>query len=43
MAFRFVLTVGIHFDSPLATLALRDPKLAESIGGATRKAFAAFE
>ena len=40
MAFRFVHTADIHLDSPLATLALRDPELAELIGGATRKAFA---
>jgi hypothetical protein len=39
MAFRFVHTADIHLDSPLATLALRDPELAELIGGATRKAF----
>jgi DNA repair protein SbcD/Mre11 len=41
MAFRFVHTADIHLDSPLRTLALRDPALAELIGGATRKAFAA--
>ena len=41
MAFRFVHTADVHLDSPLATLALRDPKLAELIGGATRKAFVA--
>ena len=39
MAIRFVHTADIHLDSPLATLALRDPALAELIGGATRKAF----
>jgi hypothetical protein len=39
MAFRFVHTADIHLDSPLATLALRDSGLVESIGGATRKAF----
>jgi hypothetical protein len=39
MAFRFVDTADIHLDSPLATLALRDPELAELTGGATRKAF----
>jgi hypothetical protein len=43
MAFRFVHTVGIHLDSPLAMLALRDPELAELLGGAGRKAFAAPE
>ncbi len=41
MPFRFVHTADIHLDSPLRTLALRDPALAELIGGATRKAFAA--
>ena len=39
MAFRFVRTPDIHLDSPLATLALRDSGVAESIGRATRKAF----
>ena len=41
MAFQFVHTADVHLDSPLATLALRDPELAELIGGATRKAFVA--
>jgi DNA repair protein SbcD/Mre11 len=41
MAFRFVHTADIHLDSPLRTLALREPALAELIGGATRKAFTA--
>jgi DNA repair protein SbcD/Mre11 len=41
MPFRFVHTADIHLDSPLRTLALREPALAELIGGATRKAFAA--
>jgi hypothetical protein len=41
MAIRFVRTADVHLDSPLATLALRDPKLAELVGGATRKAFVA--
>jgi len=41
MAFRFVHTADIHLDSPLRTLALREPQLADLIGGATRKAFAA--
>ena len=40
MPFRFVHTADVHLDSPLRTLALRDPELAELIGGATRKAFA---
>ena len=38
MALRFVHTADVHLDSPLATLALRDPELAELIGGAARKA-----
>ena len=41
MAFRFVHTADVHLNSPLSTLALRDPALAELIGGATRKAFVA--
>jgi DNA repair protein SbcD/Mre11 len=41
MPFRFVHTADVHLDSPLSTLALRDPALAELIGGATRKAFVA--
>jgi DNA repair exonuclease SbcCD nuclease subunit len=41
MGLRFVHTADVHLDSPLATLALRDPTLAELIGGATRKAFVA--
>jgi DNA repair protein SbcD/Mre11 len=41
MAIRFVHTADIHLDSPLATLALRDPELAELIGGATRKGLVA--
>jgi DNA repair exonuclease SbcCD nuclease subunit len=40
MAFRFVHTADIHLDSPLRTLALREPALADLIGGATRRAFA---
>jgi exonuclease SbcD len=40
MAYRFVHTADIHLDSPLRTLALREPELADLIGGATRKAFA---
>jgi len=39
MAFRFVHTADIHLDSPLRTLAMRDPALAELVGGATRRAF----
>lgn len=41
MAFRFVHTADIHLDSPLRSLALRDPQLAELIGNATRRAFVA--
>jgi hypothetical protein len=43
MAFRFVHTTDIRLDLPLATQALREPDLADSIGGATRKALAALE
>lgn len=39
MPFRFVHTADIHLDSPLRSLALRDPELAELIGDATRLAF----
>lgn len=39
MPFRFVHTADIHLDSPLRSLALRDPDLAARIGGATRQAF----
>ncbi|MQX35427.1 metallophosphoesterase family protein [Roseospira navarrensis] len=39
MPFRFVHTADIHLDSPLRSLALRDPALADLIGGATRTAF----
>ena len=38
-AFRFVHAADIHLDSPLRSLALRDPDLAELIGNATRRAF----
>ncbi len=41
MAFRFVHAADIHLDSPLRSLALRDPGLAELIGNATRGAFVA--
>jgi len=40
MAFRFIHAADIHLDSPLKSLALRDPELAELIGNATRRAFA---
>jgi len=38
MAFRFVHTAGVHFDSRPATLARRDSTLAESIDGTARAA-----
>ena len=41
MAYRFVHAADIHLDSPLKSLALRDPALAELIGTATRQAFSA--
>ena len=41
MGFQFVHAAAVHLDSPLATLALRDPELADLIGGATRRAFVA--
>lgn len=41
MAYRFVHAADIHLDSPLRSLALRDPELAELIGNATRRAFVA--
>ncbi|WP_417415151.1 metallophosphoesterase family protein [Hoeflea sp.] len=37
--FRFIHTADIHLDSPLKSLALRNPELADLIGGATRQAF----
>lgn len=37
-AYRFVHAADIHLDSPLRSLALRDPELASLIGNATRKA-----
>lgn len=39
MTYRFVHAADIHLDSPLRSLALREPKLAELIGNATRQAF----
>jgi hypothetical protein len=36
MAFRFLHTADVHLDSPLSTLALRDPTLPELIGGRTK-------
>lgn len=37
-AFRFVHAADLHLDSPLRSLALRDPELAALIGAATRRA-----
>jgi DNA repair exonuclease SbcCD nuclease subunit len=39
MSYRFIHTADIHLDSPLCSLALRDPDLAQLIGNATRQAF----
>lgn len=39
MPYRFVHAADIHLDSPLRSLALRDPDLASLIGNATRRAF----
>ena len=41
LPFRFVHAADIHLDSPLRSLALRDPDLADLIGNATRRAFTA--
>jgi DNA repair exonuclease SbcCD nuclease subunit len=41
LVYRFVHTADIHLDSPMRSLALRDPELAELIGNATRRAFMA--
>jgi DNA repair exonuclease SbcCD nuclease subunit len=41
MPYRFVHAADIHLDSPLRSLALRDPELADLIGNATRRAFIA--
>jgi DNA repair exonuclease SbcCD nuclease subunit len=38
LAFRFVHAADIHLDSPLRSLALRNPELAALIGDATRQA-----
>jgi hypothetical protein len=38
MGFRFVHTAAVYLDS-LATLAPRDPALADLIGAATRRSF----
>lgn len=39
MAYRFVHAADVYLDSPLRSLALRDPNIAELIGNATRRAF----
>jgi hypothetical protein len=39
VTYRFVHAAEIHLDSPLRSLALRDPDLADLIGNATRRAF----
>lgn len=41
MAFRFLHTADIHLDSPLRSLAMRNPELAEIVGDASRQAFIA--
>lgn len=38
-AFRFIHSADVHLDSPLRSLALRDPALGALIGNATRQAF----
>lgn len=38
MPFRFVHTADLHLDSPLRSLALKNPDLAELVRGASRKA-----
>ncbi|HUZ91243.1 MAG TPA: DNA repair exonuclease, partial [Methylocella sp.] len=38
-AYRFIHAADVHLDSPLRSLALRTPGLAELIGNATRGAF----
>jgi len=37
--FKFIHTADIHLDSPLKSLVLRDPQIADLIGGATRRTF----
>lgn len=38
-AYRFIHAADIHLDSPLRSIALRDPRLAEFIGNASRLVF----
>jgi DNA repair protein SbcD/Mre11 len=40
LTFRFVHSADIHLDSPLRSLALRDPALADLVGNSTRRSFA---
>lgn len=40
MPFRFIHTADIHLDSPLRSLAMRNPDLAGLIGDSTRQALA---
>lgn len=37
--FKFVHTADIHLDSPLKSLAFRDPQIADLVGGATHRVF----
>lgn len=37
--FKFIHTADIHLDSPLKSLALRNPQVADLVGGATRRTF----
>ena len=39
MPFKFIHTADLHFDSPLRSLALKDPELADIIAVASRRAF----
>jgi DNA repair exonuclease SbcCD nuclease subunit len=39
LPYRFVHAADVHLDSPLRSLALRNPELADLIGNATRQAF----
>ena len=38
-AYRFVHAADVHLNSPLRSLALRDPRLAEFVGNASRQVF----
>ena len=39
MPFKFIHTADLHFDSPLRSLALKDPELADIVAVASRRAF----